>query len=103
MPLRAMRPDTGWCEDPASPRYNRPVRLPAKDCTDRMWRADGLYDLTFVLDHNFTRRAKGAGSAIFFHLARPGLAPTAGCIAISPDDMRKLAPRLGARATVSVF
>ncbi len=96
--LRAMRREAGWCEDPASPRYNRPVRLPARDCTDRMWREDGLYDLTFVLDQNFSRRAKGRGSAIFFHLARPGLTPTAGCVAIRPADMRKLAPRLGAGA-----
>jgi len=94
VPLTPMRPDQGWCEDPASPRYNRAVRLPAPDCTDRMWREDRLYDLTFALDQNFTRRAKGRGSAIFFHLARPGLTPTAGCVAISPSDMRKLAPRL---------
>jgi L,D-peptidoglycan transpeptidase YkuD (ErfK/YbiS/YcfS/YnhG family) len=92
--LKPMRPDQGWCEDPASPRYNRPARLPAPDCTDRMWREDRLYDLTFALDQNFTRRAKGRGSAIFFHLARPGLTPTAGCVAISPSDMRRLAPRL---------
>ena len=96
VPLNAMRRDQGWCEDPESPRYNRPVRLPAADCTDRMWREDHLYDLTFVLDQNFSRRAKGRGSAIFFHLARPGLTPTAGCVAISAADMRKLAPRLSA-------
>ena len=100
--MRAMRRETGWCEDPASPRYNRPVSLPARDCTDRMWREDRLYDLTFVLDQNFTRRAKGRGSAIFFHLARPGLTPTAGCVAISAADMRKLAPRLRARAVISI-
>jgi L,D-peptidoglycan transpeptidase YkuD (ErfK/YbiS/YcfS/YnhG family) len=93
-PLKALRCDSGWCEDPSSARYNRPVRLPARDCTDRMWREDNLYDLTFVLDQNFTRRKKGAGSAIFFHLARPGLTPTAGCVAIRPADMWRLAPRL---------
>jgi L,D-peptidoglycan transpeptidase YkuD (ErfK/YbiS/YcfS/YnhG family) len=102
VPLVALRRDSGWCEAPASPSYNRPVRLPAADGVDRMWRDDPLYDLTFVLDQNFTRRAKGLGSAIFFHLARPGLTPTAGCIAISGDDMRKIAPRLarGARFVI---
>jgi L,D-peptidoglycan transpeptidase YkuD (ErfK/YbiS/YcfS/YnhG family) len=94
VPLKPLRRDQGWCEDPASGRYNRPVRLPTPDCTDRMRRDDHLYDLVFVLDHNFTRRCKGRGSAIFFHLARPGLTPTAGCVAISAADMRKLAPRL---------
>jgi len=92
--LKPLRRDQGWCEDSASGRYNRPVRLPAADCTDRMRRDDALYDLVFVLDYNFTRRVKGRGSAIFFHLARPGLTPTAGCVAISAADMRKLAPQL---------
>ena len=102
VPLRPMRRDQGWCEDPESPRYNRPVRLPAADCTDRMWRADRLYDLTFVLDHNFTRRARGRGSAIFFHLARPRLTPTMGCVAIAEADMRKLAPRLARGAVMAI-
>ena len=102
VPLKPMRRDQGWCEDPASPRYNRPVRLPAADCTDRMWREDHLYDLTFVLDQNFTRRAKGRGSAIFFHLARADLTPTAGCVAISATDMRKLAPRLARGAAIQI-
>ena len=101
-PLKPLRRDQGWCEDPTSPRYNRPVRLPARDCTDRMWRDDHLYDLTFVLDQNFSRRAKGCGSAIFFHLARPGFAPTAGCVAISLADMLKLAPLLKRDAIMAI-
>jgi L,D-peptidoglycan transpeptidase YkuD (ErfK/YbiS/YcfS/YnhG family) len=102
VPIVPLRRDQGWCEDPMSPRYNRPVRLPAVDCTDKMWRDDHLYDLTFVLDYNFSRRAKGRGSAIFFHLARPGLTPTAGCVAISAADMRKLAPRLARGAVIEI-
>jgi L,D-peptidoglycan transpeptidase YkuD (ErfK/YbiS/YcfS/YnhG family) len=102
VPLKAMRRDQGWCEDASSSRYNRPVRLPATDCTDRMWREDHLYDLAFVLDQNFSRRAKGRGSAIFFHLARAGLAPTAGCVAISGSDMRKLAPCLARGAVMEI-
>jgi L,D-peptidoglycan transpeptidase YkuD (ErfK/YbiS/YcfS/YnhG family) len=102
VPLRPMRRDQGWCEVPSSWRYNRPVRLPAADCTDKMWRDDHLYDLTFVLDQNFSRRSKGRGSAIFFHLARADLTPTAGCVAISPSDMRKLAPRLARGAVMKI-
>ena len=102
IPLRPMRRDQGWCEDPKSPRYNRPVRLPALDCTDQMWRDDHVYDLTFVLDQNFSRRARGRGSAIFFHLARSGLTPTAGCVAISASDMRKVAPRLAKEAVMEI-
>ena len=102
VPLKPMRRDQGWCEDPQSPRYNRPVRLPAPEGADRMWRDDHLYDLTFVLDQNFSRRSKGRGSAIFFHLARAGLTPTAGCVAISASDMRKLVPRLAREAVMEI-
>jgi L,D-peptidoglycan transpeptidase YkuD (ErfK/YbiS/YcfS/YnhG family) len=102
VPLKSLRRDQGWCEDPESPRYNRPVRVPAPDCTDRMWRDDQLYDLVFVLDQNFAKRAKGGGSAIFFHLARPGLTPTAGCVAISQADMRRLAPWIARGAAMAI-
>lgn len=101
-PLKPLKADQGWCEDPESRNYNRPVRAPSRDATDRMWREDALYDLVFVLDQNFTRRAKGRGSAIFFHIARPGLAPTAGCVAISQAAMRRLAPRLARGAVIVI-
>jgi L,D-peptidoglycan transpeptidase YkuD (ErfK/YbiS/YcfS/YnhG family) len=97
-----MRKDQGWCEAPDDPCYNRPVRLPAPSVTDRMWREDDLYDVAIVLDYNVTRRKKGAGSAIFFHHARPGLTPTAGCVAIRHDDMRKLLPRLSRDAVMKI-
>lgn len=102
VPMRVLRRDAGWCEDSRSPCYNRPVRLPFALACDSMWRGDALYDLTFVLDYNFTRRKKSAGSAIFFHLARPGLTPTAGCVAIRAADMRRLAPRLAARTMMAI-
>jgi L,D-peptidoglycan transpeptidase YkuD (ErfK/YbiS/YcfS/YnhG family) len=33
---------------------------------------------------------RGRGSAIFLHLARPDFAPTEGCIALAPGDLRAL-------------
>jgi L,D-peptidoglycan transpeptidase YkuD (ErfK/YbiS/YcfS/YnhG family) len=102
VPLRALRRDQGWCEDPRSRNYNRPVPAPSRDATDRMWRQDALYDLVFVLDQNFSTRAKGRGSAIFFHIARADLSPTAGCVAIPAAAMRRLAPRLARGAVVVV-
>jgi L,D-peptidoglycan transpeptidase YkuD (ErfK/YbiS/YcfS/YnhG family) len=101
-PMRALRRDAGWCEDPRSANYNRPVRLPFALACDSMWRDDNLYDLAFVLDYNFSRRRKGAGSAIFFHIARAALTPTAGCVAIRAADMRRLAPRLSATAVMTI-
>ena len=94
LPLRAVKRDLGWCDDPQAPAYNRLLRLPSRFSHENLWREDGLYDLILVLDHNFSRRAKYRGSAIFLHCARPDFAPTAGCIALSPAAWRRLLPRL---------
>ena len=48
-----------------------------------MLRSDNLYDACIVLDWNIRPRRRGRGSAIFFHLARPGLrrrTPTQGSV-----------------------
>lgn len=102
LPRRAIRPGDGWCDDPISPVYNRPVRLPVRAGAEEMWRADELYDIVVVLDYNLAPRRKGTGSAIFFHCARPDFAPTAGCVAISPGDMRRLLPRLSRRVVMDI-
>ncbi len=92
-----MRQNDGWCEDPTSGRYNCPIRLPSAAGHDRMWRNDHLYDVVGVLDWNMSPRIRGRGSAIFLHLARPGYAPTAGCIALSSRDLRLLLAAAGPR------
>jgi L,D-peptidoglycan transpeptidase YkuD (ErfK/YbiS/YcfS/YnhG family) len=102
LPTIRSHSDSGWCDAPTHPAYNRPVRLPFPASSETLQRADRLYDLVVVLDWNITRRGRGRGSAIFLHIAREGYAPTEGCIAISPTDMRRLAPclRKGVRLTV---
>jgi L,D-peptidoglycan transpeptidase YkuD (ErfK/YbiS/YcfS/YnhG family) len=90
LPIRAIGANDGWCDDPRSPNYNRRVRLPAKRSAEGLMRADHLYDLVIVLGHNDRPRVKGKGSAIFVHLARPGLTPTDGCIALERADMLAL-------------
>jgi L,D-peptidoglycan transpeptidase YkuD (ErfK/YbiS/YcfS/YnhG family) len=93
-PLRIIRADDGWCEDPRHRSYNRLVKLSPKSSADRLTRDDHLYDLILVLGHNDRPRVKGRGSAIFVHLARPGYAPTAGCIALSRHDLSMLLAEL---------
>ncbi len=90
VPLRAIRADDGWCEDPTDRNYNRLVRLSPGAAADRLARSDHLYDLVLVLGYNDRPRVRGKGSAIFVHLARPGYAPTAGCIALTRHDLLML-------------
>ncbi len=102
LPIEAITPDLGWCDDPRSGSYNRPVILPFAGSHERMWRGDRLYDLVIVIGCNDSPPRKGAGSAIFLHLARDGFAPTEGCVALRRDDMIRLLPRLGRETVISI-
>jgi L,D-peptidoglycan transpeptidase YkuD (ErfK/YbiS/YcfS/YnhG family) len=103
-PDRGMRPRTalpvsplprgaGWCDDAGHARYNRLVALPFSASHETLWRDDALYDIVVVLDCNLFPAEKGKGSAIFFHLARPGYTPTEGCVALARRDMESVLAR----------
>jgi len=92
--LEPIKAHMGWCDDPADANYNRPLRLHARAHHEELLRADALYDVVLVLDHNQSPRVRGHGSAIFFHLTRNRNDPTAGCVAISRAQMLRLLPRL---------
>ena len=90
LPTRALERDDGWCDAPGDPAYNRAVKLPHPASAEHMWREDDVYDLVCILAHNDDPPVPGLGSAIFLHLARPGYAPTEGCVALSREDMLEL-------------
>jgi L,D-peptidoglycan transpeptidase YkuD (ErfK/YbiS/YcfS/YnhG family) len=92
LPQRFTRPFDLWCDASGHRLYNRPTRAPCAASHEEMWRKDDIYDLVLEIDWNVKPRIMGRGSAIFMHLARDGYAPTAGCIALSASDMRKLLP-----------
>jgi L,D-peptidoglycan transpeptidase YkuD (ErfK/YbiS/YcfS/YnhG family) len=102
LPVRRIAPDDAWCEDPRDRRYNRPVKLPAGNIGDRLWRADRLYDFVVELDHNTRPRIAGRGSAVFIHVARPGFGSTAGCIALESRRLRSLLARIGPHTKIKI-
>ncbi len=101
--VRRIRPDMLWCDQPTDANYNRLVRAPFKPSHEEMKRNDGLYDICLVLDWNVTSRVRNRGSAIFLHLIRPGYEPTAGCVAVSARDMRRILPFLRKGTVVRVL
>jgi L,D-peptidoglycan transpeptidase YkuD (ErfK/YbiS/YcfS/YnhG family) len=102
LPARALELEDGWCDDPADPAYNKRVRLPYPARCERLWRADRLYDIVVPLGYNDDPVVRGAGSAIFLHVARPDFAPTAGCVALALGDLLAVleAARPGARVRI---
>ncbi len=115
LPLIALTPQDGWCDDPTHPLYNQFVQLvppfiPAAPINpvacggdggglvpshERLWREDHVYDLIIPLGYNDgiddagnpTPIIAGAGSAIFLHLMREDGVGTEGCIALKRDDL----------------
>ena len=103
LPVRVIKDHDGWCEDPADRNYNRLVKLSPRSSVDRLRRTDHLYDLVLVLGYNDRPRVRGKGSAIFVHLARPGYAPTAGCIALSRRDLSALLAQIRPGSSIVVM
>jgi L,D-peptidoglycan transpeptidase YkuD (ErfK/YbiS/YcfS/YnhG family) len=102
LPARPISPFDAWCEDPTDRRYNRAVRLAPGAAGDHLWRKDHLYDLVIELNHNTRPRVAGRGSAVFVHVARPGMTPTAGCIALAPKALRRLLASVGKRTEIQI-
>lgn len=90
LPAATIKPTDGWCDDPSDPLYNQLVTLPYPARAETLWRDDPLYDLLVVLGHNDDPVVRGAGSAIFLHLATGNFSPTEGCIALKRADFLEI-------------
>ncbi|MGA8755043.1 MAG: L,D-transpeptidase family protein [Stellaceae bacterium] len=102
LPFRALQPSDAWVDDPADGNYNRLVELPYPAHTEPMWLDDPVYDLLVVIGYNMAPVVRGAGSAIFLHVARPDFSPTAGCIAIEKSALVSLLPLLGPGSMMTI-
>lgn len=102
LPTRRIEPNQGWCENPSDGRYNHPVSVSADAATDRLWREDRLYDTIIEIDHNVRPRVAGRGSAVFIHVARSGLRPTAGCVALPVRRLRWLVGQLARTTRITI-
>ncbi len=102
LPVAALQPEDGWCDDPDDAAYNRPVRLPYGASHERLWRDDGIYDVIVILGHNDDPPVPGRGSAIFLHVARPDYGPTAGCVGLALADLLTVLREAGPEARVRV-
>lgn len=89
-----IRPFDIWSDDPKDPDYNFMGRMPHAYSHEALARPDPLYDLVILTDWNWPYPVKGRGSAIFIHRWRKPGHPTEGCIAVAPEDLAWIAPRI---------
>ena len=92
MPYRQATVDDLWIDDVQADDYNRWVRRGTTKASsfERMRRDDDLYKYGIVLEYNTDPVIKGQGSAIFFHLWRGKGIATAGCIALSEENLIRI-------------
>lgn len=90
LPLIALSPNDGWCDDPKHELYNKPVKLPFDASHEKLWRDDHAYDLIVPLGYNDDPIIPGKGSAIFWHLAQPDWRGTEGCVAVTQEAMLEM-------------
>jgi L,D-peptidoglycan transpeptidase YkuD (ErfK/YbiS/YcfS/YnhG family) len=102
LPMRPIRAEDAWCEDPHDRHYNQPMRLDSDQGGDRLTRADHLYDFIVEIDHNRTPRIAGRGSAVFLHLARTNFSPTAGCVSMTKSSMLRLLRRMSPQTKIVI-
>ncbi|WP_344362551.1 L,D-transpeptidase family protein [Streptomyces gobitricini] len=89
---RRVTRDSWWCQDNRSRAYNRWVEGLPPDC--RAAEAEHLvtygrrYAHALVIGFNYDRPVRGRGAGIFLHVE--GRGPTAGCVAVPAEAMRRI-------------
>ena len=92
MPYRQSQPDDVWIDDPNAPDYNRWVKQSQTRALsfEKMKRADHLYKHGMVIEYNTDPVIKGHGSAIFLHIWAGSKSTTAGCVAVSEENLLRI-------------
>ncbi|MEU8791665.1 L,D-transpeptidase family protein [Streptomyces sp. NPDC048643] len=92
VPYRPVRQDSWWCQDNGSRSYNRWTEPRPADCrateSEHLVAYEKQYAHAFVIGFNYARPVRGRGAGIFLHVNGSG--PTAGCVSVPADTMRRL-------------
>ncbi|MGP4092834.1 L,D-transpeptidase family protein, partial [Streptomyces sp. KR55] len=89
---RPVRQNSWWCQDTGSRSYNRWTEPRPADC--RATEAEHLvsygnrYAHALVIGFNYRKPVRGRGAGIFLHVN--GRGPTAGCVSVPADAMRRI-------------
>ena len=101
MPYRQALADDIWVDDPQADDYNQWTKIQETKAAsyEMMRREDDQYKYCIVIEYNTDPVIKGNGSAIFLHIRKGEGIPTAGCVAVSEEDIIKILRWLDPAAT----
>ena len=98
----AIQPNYGWVDEPLDPLYNQFVYLPYPASHEELYlTSSSAYDLMAVIGYNDDPIVPYAGSAIFFHVTTT-YGGTAGCVAISMDDLKWVLSQVSAESWIII-
>jgi len=97
-----LKKNMGWCDDPRSKFYNKLIRFPTKYNAEKLYKSNNTYDIILVLDFNLSPIRKNKGSAIFIHVAKKNYSSTAGCIAVSKKNIKKIVKNINKKTVVNI-
>jgi L,D-peptidoglycan transpeptidase YkuD (ErfK/YbiS/YcfS/YnhG family) len=94
-PFHTVGAGDAWVDDLTDPNYNRhvlvdPAHPPSWFEKNKMRRGDFAYRWLVEIRHNTDPPVPGYGSAIFFHIRRGPLRPSAGCTTLAESDLVQL-------------
>jgi L,D-peptidoglycan transpeptidase YkuD (ErfK/YbiS/YcfS/YnhG family) len=92
MPYRQALTNDLWIDDVHAGDYNRWVKNEDTRALsyEKMKRDDNLYKYGIIIEYNTSPVIKGHGSAIFLHVWRGENSATAGCVAVSEEDIIRI-------------
>jgi L,D-peptidoglycan transpeptidase YkuD (ErfK/YbiS/YcfS/YnhG family) len=90
LPIKALKLNDGWSDDPSDPSYNKLIKRPYNYRHEKLWREDPVYDIIVELGQNDDPPKPGCGSAVFLHVAHPDYSPTEGCVGLKLEDLLSL-------------
>ena len=102
LPKIKIKKNMGWCNDPKNKYYNSLIKITKKIKHEKMFRRDRKYDLVIVLDYNLHKPVPFKGSAIFIHITN-NYQSTAGCIALSKNDMLVLLKIINKKTKIIIY
>ena len=99
---KVIKKNMGWCDDPKSSHYNKPIKLPFASKHELLYKKENIYDIILVLNYNMNPIKKNKGSAIFIHVAKNNFKKTEGCVAIKKINLKKLIKEISPTTKIKI-
>jgi len=103
LPTFKIKPNDSWCDNQTKRSYNKPLGYIVEGSDENLYRNDSLYDIIFVINQNKCPVIPGLGSAIFLHVSEKNRDFTAGCIAVSNQNIKKILRRCSAKTKIKIL